>query len=245
MNKKHFLIAAIASVFLLTVISIPSSSQLQKKSETQLFPENMILEGALFTSGNEYFTEYRRDLIGLDEYTCYPPSSRPDVVPKDRSSYIFLWNSEMLTFNETYVHQKIWLEPYRILGIPSVYIRFNMTNDWWSSYATTYVKFQAHLGIVFMDGQWNDVAFIGNDTWEFTQEYWGTASSPEFQGTAILTNRNNIPLDTWIDPYTRLAIRIQIYVWKSYGDVSYWSLTMPYRRNEHDFIVEIPIVTNP
>lgn len=205
----------------------------------QLFPENLLLQGALFEG--EVGTEERHDLIGLDEYTYYPPQREPGIVPYDDPSYLFLWSTKVLLFNETYVHQKIALEPSRILGMPAVYIAFNMSNSWWTGTPITYVKFLAYLGVVTAIGEWEELAFFGNDTWRFTQEW----TYPEFQGNAILTNRTNIPLDIWIDPNNRLAIRILIYVWATGGEVTSLSLKIPYRRYEYDFMVDIPIVKNP
>ena len=83
-------------------------------TDTLTFPENLILKGAIFPQGDAY----RCDLI--DSTTHHPPSAWPGVVAEADIIAGSLNETYRLYYSNLFVHQKISIEPYRILGAPTI-----------------------------------------------------------------------------------------------------------------------------
>jgi hypothetical protein len=195
-----------------------------------LFPENLILKGAIFPWGEEY----RRDLV--DPTTHHPPSTWPGITKEADWITGTLNATHQLYYSQVFVHQKVPLHPYMILGAPTVTITFNLTTMVYSSFK---FDFLAYLGLVSAEGAWVELAALGNQTTGFM----GTFNPPELFTATLSTEP---VFQTVVDPWWRLAIRLNIYGQRhsGYSDTAVF-IDLLCRRAADDFVVDIPIVENP
>jgi hypothetical protein len=197
----------------------------------QTLSNNLRLKGAIICDGSNE----RRDLI--DQTTYYPLYYQPDVVPTDVIDAPVMSISTEI-FNKTYVYQKMTLSPCLIFGVPMISVPFTLSNSPWSSFN---LEFHAYLGIVNMAGDWIQHAYVGNVTWSVV----GVTNS--FYGNAVITRMNNVPVNVWIEPGNRIAIRLVIlgYTQPSQPNTALDFRIQHSRTSTDDFVVEIPIAENP
>jgi hypothetical protein len=197
--------------------------------ERELFPEDLILRAAFFSTGGTY----RRDLV--DSTTYQPPSSWPGVISESDFVGGTLNAAYQLVYDKTFTHQKIPLDAYQILGSPTATVTINVT-----TFTPSHFKFDclAHLGKVSPDGTWVELAFLGNTTMEFL-----ATLDPAVLFTWTMSYAPNPPLEAWVEPHWRLAIRLEIYGQRyPSGNDTDFGLEIMFRRNMDDFVVDIPIV---
>ncbi len=195
--------------------------------ERQLFPENLILIGA-----------YANRRILVDETTYHPPSSWPAALPGGDLLGGTLNSTYQLYYNQTFVHQKISLDAYEIYGTPTVTVTFDLATLNNSFFR---FDFNAYLGMVSLEGSWVEIAHLGN-----VSSWYGGVINPSETFTVTISHDPYPPLRFGIEPDWRLAVRLTIHGEKlvGYPDADF-SMTLLYRRNEYDFVVDIPIIKNP
>lgn len=159
--------------------------------EVELFPETWFLKSSILASGGNY----RYDLI--EEDTPYLPYSRSiDYIPSTTINSTHY----TIVYNRTFVYQKLPEHPYQILGMPSIYVPFNLTNnpdlpDWYL------IEVFAYLGKISFNGDWTSLKYLGYRGYYFTGLHAYTTVHYQIGNIAS-------PLNYTINMYERLAIKI-------------------------------------
>lgn len=205
--------------------------------EPQPFPENLVLKGMRVVPATMDPGSYRRDLI--DATTYHPPTYWPSwVTESEWFGEPYLNSTVKLLFNATYVHQKISVEPYRILGLPTVAIPINVSND---PGAFFQLDFRVHLGLVSMMGEWVELAFVGNNTLYLNGKFY------DDQFVIIISRPTDEPINMIVEPSWRLAVRVVTYgsTMPPSADTGVGITIIYDPEAKYQFTVDIPIVKHP
>lgn len=191
----------------------------------ELFPQNLILRAAYYSS----LGVPRRDLF---DSTTTPPPEWVETFPTD-SIKRTLTTTMTEIYNNTFIYQKIPTSAYQILGMPIVTLTFNVTNSPSASFGL-YVY--VYLGKISMDWTWTQVAYLGSESFGF----YGALTDLQWKRYTVPL----VPLNTMINAYERLAVRIVFSGLTSSGTTEL-TLEILLGTNTDVFIVDVPIVENP
>ena len=195
-----------------------------------LFPDYITLRATGQRHANTAVSDTVVSLI--DEDTPYLPSTF-EVYPTFHS--LSAGAGWTLLFNETWLDQKLPTTEYRILGTPKVTLTVNVTFT--DAMADLDLSMNATFGKVALDGTWTSFrkakAYMGNT---------GTGPIQDWQFVESIAIGFN-PIDQFIWPYERIAIRIELYG-KAGGflyDINNLTLELLFHENTDEFRLDIPI----
>jgi hypothetical protein len=170
----------------------------------------------------------------LDETTPYPnPSSYG--YPRNDLDYVLVEINTVnqQIYNQTFVYTKMPTRSYAISGLLQVSLSYNVTN---SPSAHFYVWTSVYLGKMPIDGQWTELALLGEEMVGYSTSSY---SDYNMMGwfAAIVPNLS-------INAQERLAIRVitDAYTFSGVTNLTY---ELIFRMNTSDFLVDIPIIKNP
>jgi hypothetical protein len=215
-------------------VNVTNWDDLISSIRRETFPRNLILR-ATWGYGSTYTPETGvvcRMLI--DQDTPYPNSNLKYTFGRQDYEVISakLNTTDIVIYDQKFVYEKIPTKNYRILGMSTVSLTFNVSN---APSADFILQVYVTLGIVSITNTWTPLVNLGCHVCGFTGSY------TDYNFGLWFNARVTDPIT--INATQRLAVRIEIHGYTRSGTTNL-TLKLLHGMDTDEFLVSIPIVEN-
>ena len=192
-------------------------------SHSAIFPRTLVLRGAGGIATQDQFQLFDQEGPTLSKYGYFPSVGVQATLDTTEKQLCSL----------TFIYEKVPVVDYKIVGMPTVSLTFNLTNEGSALFG---IAWEASLGIVSQTDQWTWLSELQGAS----KTYEGLHS--DFQDGKVLSTLVKTPIT--VNASQRLAIQLRVYGYAPDG-TTFVNLTLLFHPNTDELLVSVPIVEGP